>query len=398
MTPLQNGKVLVVGGSGNGSDGSFTAELYDPATGRWTLTGSLNDARDWHTATLLSDGKVLVTGGRSADYTVDLASVELYDPATGSWTRTNSLTGRRFWHTATLLPNGKVLVAGGYKTGNPSATYSDAQLYDPASGTWSATGSMSGPRYLHTATLLTNGQVLVAGGDMVSGTSAELYVPSTGMWTNTGSITVGRGMHTATLLTNGLVLVTGGQYASPTVELYDPASGTWSTNGPMSVPRWWHTATLLANGHVLVVGGSTYTANSLASTEVFDPNTGYWTAASSLNIPRSDHTASFLANGRALVAGGQGAGASVELLLPATVSSLPIVLNSPVKVPNGSFQFTFTNTPGAPFTALAATNAVLPLSNWIALGAVTEFMPGQFVFSDPQTTNRPQGFYRVRSP
>jgi hypothetical protein len=171
----------------------------------WTPTGSLNTARDSHTATLLPNGMVLVAGG----FGPVRASAELYDPVSGTWTPTGSLNTARAQHTATLLPNGMVLVAGGFDSNvNPSAS---AELYDPASGTWMPTGSLNTARTTHTATLLPNGMVLVAGGFGASGDlpNAELYDPATGTWTPTGSLNVARTFHTATLLNNGMVLVAG---------------------------------------------------------------------------------------------------------------------------------------------------------------------------------------------
>jgi hypothetical protein len=169
---LPNGKVLVVGGSGTSGD-LTNAELYDPASGTWTTTGSLNTARYEHTATLLPNGEVLVVGGYNNG---PLNSSELFNPASGSWTATGSLATAHTRHTATLLSNGKVLVAGGRdSSNNPSAS---AELYDPASGTWTATGGLNTARYYHTATLLPNSKMLVAGGDDNSGNasaSAELY-------------------------------------------------------------------------------------------------------------------------------------------------------------------------------------------------------------------------------
>ncbi len=162
-----------------------------------------------HVATLLPNGKVLVEGG-SNDSNTSLASAELYDPASGTWAATGSLAHARNNHTATLLPNGNVLVAGGQGVGQYLAS---TELYDSASGTWTATGDLLTERGTHTATLLPNGQVLVAGGFDDTGTgsaTAELYDPASGTWMATGSLVTSRGRHTATLLPNEKVLVAAG--------------------------------------------------------------------------------------------------------------------------------------------------------------------------------------------
>jgi WD40 repeat protein len=197
--------------------------VYDPASGAWSATGSLNTATSDYMAVLLSNGKVLVAGGGNGSV---LTSAQLYDPASGTWSDTGNLNTPRAEYTGTLLPDGKVLVAGGY-----SGSYLDsAELYDPASGTWTATGSLATTRASHTGTLLPNGKVLVAGGstDVILAT-AELYDPASGTWSATGSLTTGRGQHTGTLLPNGKVLVAGGyDNVSPlaSAELYDSATPT----------------------------------------------------------------------------------------------------------------------------------------------------------------------------
>ncbi len=325
-TLLQNGQVLVVGGRNNNYTPLASAELYTPATGSWTTTGSLHTARYDHTATLLSNGQVLVAGGYAMGpyySTIPLASAELYNPATGTWTTTGSMNAARALHTATLLQNGQVLVAAG---GNGYLT--SAELYTPATGTWTTTGSLHTSRTFDTMTLLPNGQVLVAGGlGQPVGTtinilaSAELYDPSTGIWKKTGSLNTARTGHTATLLSNGQVLVAAGEGSSflTSAELYDPSKGKWTLTGSLNTARDQHAATLLSNGQVLVAGGSNGNAY-LASAELYTPSTGVWTTTGSLNTARACHTMTLLSNGQALVVGGvdnnSNALASAELYTP----------------------------------------------------------------------------------
>jgi N-acetylneuraminic acid mutarotase len=302
-TLLQDGKVLVAGGY-SGSFWHTSAELYDPATSTWSYTSGMNQDRSDHEATLLQNGKVLVSGGYFIDGT--LANAELYDPATGTWSSANSMAEARYWGTATLLPNGKVLVAGG--SADQIFGLASAELYDPATNTWTPTGSMNNPRYIHSATLLPNGKVLVVGGvsdGYLAG--AEVYDPATGAWTLTGSMATARTGHGASLLSNGKVLVIGGfnytNYYLASGELYDPATGTWSATGNMADARYITPTSLLQDGIALVAGGyanGTY----LAGAELYNPMTGTWSATGSLNTARDAHTATVLPNGKVLVAGG----------------------------------------------------------------------------------------------
>lgn len=316
-TLLKNGLVLVAGGW-DGSQYTPNAELYNPATGRWTPTSRMNVARVSFTATLLKNGKVLVAGGiGNGVEPVALASAELYNPSTGNWTLTGRMHDPRESPTATLLKNGKVLVAGGYTNSTSALTpTASAEIYDPSTGTWSLIGSMSEARVDHTATLLRNGKVLVAGGhtdNSLGGiATAEVYNPGTGVWSPTASMHFGRRAPTATLLNDGKVLVAGGADVNnvccvATTEVYNSRTGTWSETGVMTDPRGFHTATLLKNGQVLVVGGQDvksighYGSNTA---EVYNPHTGKWTATPNMHFYRLGQTETLLCNGKVLVAGG----------------------------------------------------------------------------------------------
>jgi N-acetylneuraminic acid mutarotase len=318
-TLLPSGQVLVAGGGGCISlvaPGWYctSAELYNPAPGRWGPTGSLSAARIGHTATLLGNGKLLVAGGFGCQDEPVCASAELYDPATGRWATTGRMATGRFFHTATLLPNGRVLVVGGIFCS--AGACPSAELYDPATGRWQETGSLHQARFFHTATLLPNGQVLVAGGEGCPPShlcaSAELYEPATGTWRETGRMTVGREEHTATLLPDGQVLVAGGYGCLPSnvcasAEVYNPATGTWKPTGSMAHARAGHTATLLPDGEILVAGGygcAGQVCHHLASAELYDPATGTWGAAGSMHRAREYQTATLLVNGTVLLAGG----------------------------------------------------------------------------------------------
>ncbi|CAF1228203.1 unnamed protein product [Rotaria sp. Silwood1] len=323
---LSNGRVLVAGGCNTAGGYLNSAELYDPSTGLWTYTGYMSYLRSQHTASLLTNGQVLIAGGffySGYGPTSFLNSAELYDPLTGVWANTGNMAVARIYHTATLLINGTVLITGGYGFGG---FWNSAELYDPSAGVWTLTGSMKVARDYHTATLLANGQVLVAGGTVYSSygysgglNSAELYDPSTGVWTYTGNMAAIRSYHTATLLTNGYVLVVGGLgiggYLN-SAELYDPSTGVWTSTGNTSFGRYLHTATLLDDGKVLVVGGvvssSFRHSDYLNSTELYDPSTGVWTNASILNFGRMYHTASILTDEKVLVAGGYDYGGALN--------------------------------------------------------------------------------------
>lgn len=296
----------------------------DPnATPTWTITGTNVEARTSHTATLLLDGTVLVAGGIAGSSDASLASAELYDPITGRWTATRDMTTARYGHTATLLPDGRVLIAGGASATSAARNLASAELYDPITGTWTATDDMNLERIRHTATLLPDGRVLVVGGaESKDGlivapfnynrlASAELYDPATKRWTGTSDMTQARDSFTATLLPDGRVLVAGGDDGDrlASAELYDPATGRWTATGDMPEPYGGsHTATLLPNGTVLVAGGDAPSgpgARGWPHAAIYNPTTETWAAIGDMITAPLGHAATLLPDGRVLVSGGR---------------------------------------------------------------------------------------------
>ena len=300
-TLLSNGKVLVTGGMERNDVYTNSAELYDPATDAFVATGNMSQSRAGHSATRLSDGKVLIAGGSNTEW---LASAEIYNPTTGEFTLTGSMSIRRGGFTATLLPNGKVLIVGGYN----DTLQASAEIYDPATGRFTPTGSLSAGRSAHTATLLPNGKVLITGGGAGRNVlaSAEFYDPATGAFTSTGNMTLVHHKHAATLLPNGNVLIMGGsdnrdwrgRYAN--AEIYNAATGTFAAVSSMNTTRFKHrdSVALLNNGTVFVAGGREYAEIYNPARNSFDIVNGRMDGA------RFYSTATLLLDGRVLVIGG----------------------------------------------------------------------------------------------
>jgi large repetitive protein len=313
VIPLGDGRVLVAGGG----DGPVTrdAQLYDPDTETFIATGPLGIGRSAPGAVRLQDGRVLVAGGSTEidDEWSTLDSAEVYDPAAGTFSPTGSMAAARVAPSATLLPDGRVLVAGGHVEGGTWRPVASTEVFDPGTGTFATTGSVSTPRWGHTATLLPDGRVLVVGGMGPQGplSSAELFDPATGTFRPTGNLEVPRRRHTATLLADGRVLVVGGvgprASTLASAELYDPATGRFSGTGAMRQARSDHAATLLPDGPVLISGGmSERPTRSLAGAELYDPRTGRFRPTGSMTRSRANHAAVLLPDGRVLLVTGEG--------------------------------------------------------------------------------------------
>jgi len=325
-TALNDGRVLVVGGENNLTDDIIAdAEIYDPVENTWTAVASMNIARQYHTATLLASGKVLVSGGSNpgAAGLFNLSSAEIYDPGANTWSLVGSMSTGRAGHTATLLTSGKVLVVAGSNGGTVDLLMT-SEIFDPSTNSWTPAASLAQERSGHTATLLQNGDVLVAAGFGGRFTyllaTAELYDPIGNTWSSAGSISAPKSSQTATLLPNGQVLVAGGLggtaeqstvYSS--ADIYDPDANAWSSAASMLSPLYGHTATLLPNGTVLIVGGADLTSVGTVNTEIYDPIAQGWTSGANLVLGRFDHAATLLGNGELLILAGQSIGQSQTL-------------------------------------------------------------------------------------
>jgi N-acetylneuraminic acid mutarotase/plastocyanin len=319
---LQDGRVLIAGGSTATSNYTSSVEVYDPDTNAWSNAAPMNEGRQYFAAVTLKDGRVLAVGGFGGPDPADigyLASAEVYDPVQDRWTEVPPMSTPRESLTATLLPSGSVLVAGGL---NSVGAVNTAELYDPKTNSWSPAGTMSNARESPAAVLLKTGKVLVLGGIDPSGLgvglrSADLYDPATNAFTPAAPMTIGRDHPLATRLLNGRVLVAGGFVSNSlpvtrSAELYDPATNTWSPAGTMAQERTFGpglpaaTITTLTSGNVLVTGGTTSNGSTLSSAEAYIPALNNWLTVPGLQTPRASQTATLLTDGRVLIASGSG--------------------------------------------------------------------------------------------
>ena len=305
-TLLPDGRVLIAGGMRRNQDFYKSAELYDPATGKFQSTGDMAERRVGHAAVLLRSGKVLIAGGWSGEGGTD--SAELYDPITGKFTlMAAKMTARRGRPSAAVLANGDLLITGGADHDGPGGRLASAEVFRAATLTFQPTGAMHHARVGHTATLLNDGKVLVAGGVGESLTaSAELYDPQVGTFTETGSLITAREKHTAGLLPDGRVLIAGGSDERgwtgnlSSAEVYDPATGKFAQTSAMNDSRFKlpAAAVQLREGKLLVAGGS-------ADAEIFDPTTGKFLVVPGwMNDKWHYMTETKLRDGSVLLAGG----------------------------------------------------------------------------------------------
>jgi hypothetical protein len=323
---LKNGKVLIAGGWAQSLVPIATMELFDPATGTFSAAGTMSPARLYHSATLLANGTVLMVGGQvyggSQGSTTCTPLVQIYNPDTGTFSSPPSLSQYQCKTVATFLSDGRVLIVGYFPDGT-------TVVFDPATNQFTKTGAMVTQRSEgHTATLLKDGKVLVAGGvgGVVYQAAAETFDPTTGSFSAVGNMATSRGYHTATLLSDGRVLVAGGIQTNtgagatfrPNAEIFDPATNTFGPGPLLAFVYDQATATTLLDNSILVVGGVSPTG-AQALGQLYDPTSGTFSFAASLKVARYAHTATLLPGGTVLIVGGEAGIPTV----PAEIYSRP---------------------------------------------------------------------------
>jgi hypothetical protein len=337
---LSTGAVIAIGGYDATGNILASAEIYNPATRAWAPTGGMATARESFAGAVLANGKIIVAGGAGMGGVL-LGSAELYDPAAGTWSSAGGLSVARYGLTATLLKNGKVLFAGGCDSAGCATQSGAGDIYDPATNSWSASGSLNVPRAFHSIVALRTGQVLAIGGYAASGASAstELFNPAANAWA-VGPATLG--IHyqgTATLLPDGKVLAAGGvqtKYPLNGAELYDPAANAWAATGGMASGRYAHTAALLPDGTVVVAGGVGQAISCgkactgyipFAAAEIYSEAKGAFTATAPLNRALAYHATTLTKVGQALTAGGEGLTATCCTTVPDAEIYTPLTLS-----------------------------------------------------------------------
>ncbi len=310
LTTLPNQTAIYVGGADPSGSPLTTCELYNPATGSWSLAASMAIPRERHTCTLLPDGRLVVIAGNTSpiyDVSSPTASIEIYDYVTNTWSSGEALSVARQNHTATLLLDGTILVVGGY-TG--SGTTASAEIYDPSTGTCKTVAPMILSRHDHSATLLNDGRVLVIGGRSGGSgsdyfTESEIYDPSTNTWTVVGNMAQARIKGSLITFSDGTVLASGGRNtpntSAPGSEVFLSPFTSWTSTSAMFQPVTWQTSTLLPNDRFLVTGGiidanwtSSFSAVTTPTCEWYDKPNLRWFYAPSMNQERSYHAACYM--------------------------------------------------------------------------------------------------------
>jgi N-acetylneuraminic acid mutarotase len=316
---LADGRVLVIGGLSGPDSGSAlaTVEVFDPRIEYWSAGAPMLQARAYPTTVVLADGSVLVAGGSRNG--LPLNGAERYHPDTGAWDSAGTMNVPRTHATATLLRDGRVLMVGGGSRGSPGFnSTSAAEIFDPTTDTWTPAAPMATARSFHTATLLPNGEVLVAGGattyHLPRGsvtTGAEIYDPASDTWHKAASMSVSRYHHGAAALSDGRVLVAGGwaltsnsDKSLATAEIYDPVQNTWTATGSMATGRASGGIVTLPDGRVLVAGGVNPAYRVVATSEIWDASAGKWRAAGRLPTAVMWPVMTVLPDGRVVLAGG----------------------------------------------------------------------------------------------
>lgn len=407
---LADGTVLVIGGAS-----SAASDLYNPVSNNWTTVGPMSTPRNSQAGTLLANGSVLVAGGQDENGNT-LASAEIYNPTTQAWTLTGSMTTPRYLHSASLLPNGDVLVAGGWPStccSGSQTPLTSSEIWNPTTGTWTAIGNMANPHADQTATVFSNGNVLIAGGqnyaqgslqEVEESAATELYEYATGTWASVGSMTVARDYAGSALLSNGTVLQAGGAVGGccsglSSAENFNPTTLAWTATSPMTTGRNGPAASTILNATAVLISGGYSCCSSptstLSSAEYYDLATQAWHLTGSLNQARSFFTSVTLQDGTVLAVGGGYTSAERYYPNPSDQSVTIQIANagiSPV-----SFSVTGTSCSPGTYTSYG----VLAL-NWVPGSSceVTAVAPSGWSFSnwsDGSTAN-PRTFVAPSAP
>lgn len=365
---LPDGKVLISGGTttvSNSTPSQNSSEIYDPVSGNFTPAAPMLGARRYHAGITLSDGRILVAGGATyvnSTYT-SLASAEIYDPASGQWSAVGNLSGTQYMAGGLALPNGRAMVFGA----GSNTSYS-AEVFDPASGSFTRTGGMLYPATYFGMLALPDGRVLKMGGMTASGfiTSVEIWNPATNTWSTAGNLLGGRAEIAPTLLANGKVLVAGGRNAGYNVsaEIYDPATGTSVATADLPEQIMSYRAVTMADGNILLV-------DNYKRLLRYNVSTGQWNKTGPQRNNARDLTVTPLSNGKILFSGGadlNDASNAAMLFDPVCASQLNSLSVSKVALSDAAtgFSVNVNVAPGCAFD-------VGTLPDWLSAGNTGPF-------------------------